>query len=287
MKAMRRACPDCRADLPEEPVEECPLCKVRLAPEPGTKLVSVISADSVLQAHFVKSMLEGSRIPTWIQGEFSHALWGGVDLWESKQGVHVVVSEKDEELARKVLCARGIVCQVTPGEVETLLQDHVLPAKRSGAEGIEKLIPILAMNKKEVLASVVRLVAEKESHGIRFLESVLAEAVEQGEEWLAARLADSLDGMNISGLPKRLAAVSDGERRALAASVISRLRRLGRESLGTLVDLLEDPYLQVRNEAIEGLFAMTEQDYGYEPEAPPEERARAIEEWRAQIDRMD
>ena len=138
---VQNECPKCGADLGEGADEACPFCGARPAPPPGARLVRVIAADGIAEAGVIRSILEGSRIPAWIEGEHVLALWGGLNVWEGGAGVSVVVPGSLEEEARKVLCLRGIACQVTPGEVEALLRDHVRPALRKGEGGRRRSSP--------------------------------------------------------------------------------------------------------------------------------------------------
>ena len=65
-----------------------------------------------------------------------------------------------------------------------------------------------------------------------------------------------------------------------AAAALSHLERHRRGAIGLLIDLLEDDRVDVRNEAIEALFSLVGDDHGYEPDAPPEDRAEAVQIWR-------
>lgn len=281
---MVTSCPGCKADLPDESEKTCPFCEGRLA-APGDRLVPVMVTSNISQAQYIKALLEGSQVQAWIQNEHTHATWGGIDFWEWKGGVYVVVPREEEERAREVLCLRGVVCKIAPGEVDGLLEGHVRPAMRAGSGGAKGLVPTLALNKKEVIREVVQTVAEEEG-GLHFVETVLQEAISQGEDWLAARLAGSLDGLDaaeVVAIPSRLASVIDGEARRRGAAAIAQMSRHAAEATRILVSLLDDPEVKVREEAIEGLFSLVGEDLGFEPDDPPEERARVIQRWRERI----
>ena len=147
--------------------------------------------------------------------------------------------------------------------------------------GREDLVQTLALNKKEVVARVARAVIDERVDGAPFIESLLLEACRQDEGQVLASLADVLDELGPGDLPQRLGQVPDDETRARAARAIARLHRHRPDALSVLVDLLEDPAIEVRSEAIEGLFSLEGEDLGYEPDASPEERARAVDRWHS------
>ncbi|MCZ6601559.1 MAG: DUF2007 domain-containing protein, partial [Planctomycetota bacterium] len=188
---MSSSCPECKADLPDESVEACPSCGQAVPVPKGDHLVPLIQAESLAHANLIKSLLDGGRIPSWIRNADSHAMWGGLDF-----GIFVLVPKSDEEQARKVLCARGVVCEATTEEVNAMLEDHVRPALESGLEGATRLVPILATNNKEIVVRVVRALHRKGEEGLLFLGSLLEESVSQGDDWLSARLAESIDGLD-------------------------------------------------------------------------------------------
>lgn len=283
---MEKSCPKCKADLPEEPGKICPVCKSRLPSAANARFVTVFLANDILQAQLVKSMLEGSRIGAWIQAEGTHKTWGGIDFWENKSGVGIQVAEMEEEMARKVLCLRGVVCQVTPGEVDSLMIDHVLPAASAGADAAKGLVGVLALNKKEVVAAVVHRLHESGEVGTRFLEAVLVEACRSGETRLTGSLAQALDEAGSPVLPSRLTELVGEDGRVGAAWAIAHMKKHRTEAMGALIFLLDDPDAEVRSEAIEGLFSLEGKDFGFEPDAPPEKRAAAVERWRVYHERL-
>ncbi len=281
---MSSSCPECKADLPDESVEACPFCGKAVPLPKGDHLVPLIQAESLAHANLIKSLLDGGRIPSWIRNADSHAMWGGLAILEG--GIIVLVPKSAEEQARKVLCARGVVCEATTEEVNAMLEDHVSPALQAGREGATRLVPILAANNKEIVVRVVRALQRKGEEGLLFLGSLLEESVSQGDDWLSARLAESIDGLDaseLSDLPVRLIGKTSDDRLVLAISAIARMRRLRKEAVRSLVPLLQHHDMSVRAEAIEGLFSLEGFDLDYEPDAPDQERMQAVERWQSHI----
>ena len=276
-------CPRCQADIPPEPVEVCPFCGANLWPVLGGSPVPLIVADTMSHGILIRSILFGSRIPTWIPDENARRLWGmrveGLEL----DGVPLVVPEYMLGKARDVLCMHGIACQVTPGEVEDLIRDRVDPALAKGEGGAESLVPVLAANKKEVVSRIIEDLAGRGEEGAAFVRAVLLEACRQEKTVLARSIARTLDRLGDAGLADWLASAPDAVTRARAASALAALGRHHEKAVRVLVGLLEDESIDVRGEAIEGLFSLEGEDYGYEPDAPLEERRRAVARWREQI----
>jgi hypothetical protein len=265
-----KECERCRADLREVEGDRCPFCGARIVLESPTRMIRIFSTDSHPQAGMIKSLLEGRGIPANIAGEYDY-----LALPETRpDGYRVEVAAILEERARQALCIAGIVCQVEPGEVEALIRDHVRPAMEKGVDGAGDLISLLSMNKKEVVARVGEIIVKED---LPFLETLLARACESGEERVVRALMPSL------GDPGRLLSGTSGRARAFAAGAAALRKEWREDAMRVLVDLLEDPDEDVRGEAIEGLFSVTGEDLGYEPDAPPEERERIVGLWRDRV----
>jgi hypothetical protein len=266
-----KECKECRADLGEGKGDVCPFCGARTVQESPTKMIGLFFSDNLTQATMIRALLEKRGIPALMTGEFDPYL--GIPESQGK-GYGIQVSAVLEERAREILCAAGIVCQVEPGEVEGLIRDHVRPAMEKGADGAGDLVDVLRMNKKEVVAGIGEILAKED---LPFLEALITQACESGEERVVRSLIPAL------GDPSRLLSGTSGKGRAVAAAAAAREVKWRDDAMRVLVDLLEDSDEEVRSEAIEGLFSVTGEDLGYEPDAPPEERQRVVGLWKARV----
>jgi hypothetical protein len=276
---MIRHCRECGEAIREEGGGICRVCGATCGPSSGTRLVPVLDAESMPQAGMIRAILEGRRIPCNIRGEYGTLIGVGMagDLGMERGGIVVEVPDHLEARAREILCGAGIACRIEPGEVETVLRDHALPAMRQGIPGAGDLVPVLVLNKREVVTEIVLRIA---SEDLPFAEAVLVQACVQGEAYLAGIISRAIDEMHVPDLPGSILSVTEGRARAIAAGAVARMRRHEDETVRALVSLLEDPDEEVRTEAIEGLFSITETTLDYEPDAPEEEREKAVERWK-------
>ena len=91
-----------------------------------------------------------------------------------------------------------------------------------------------------------------------------------------------MDGDPPEGLDALLEACgaeSDPKRRRNLAELLEKLPSCRPEAL--LVGLLSDAEREVREAAVESLFSLTGDDFGYEPDAPQEERRAAVRRWES------
>ena len=272
-------CPECGYEAQVE-YEVCPFCGHGLTTEQKTDLVKVFVAENAPQAGLVRSILEGVRIPVYIPSDIMRTIYLDVPISDFGDGLALEIPSACLERAHEVLCAAGIVCRAEPGEVDAVWREHVAPAVAKGAEGAADVVGMLDLNNKAVTAQIAARIGEVDAP---FLEGVLLEACRQDKPRLAAALARALDVHDEGGLAGRVAEIPDGATRAVAATALAYLEEHTDAALRSLVQLLEDGVEEVRDAAIEGLFSLVGEDFGFEPDAPPEERNDAVRRWKARI----
>jgi HEAT repeat protein len=153
---------------------------------------------------------------------------------------------------------------------------------RRGEPAIPELLEVVWKGESGEQRRAAELLAELGVAGAQALTEIARKAIVEGDRERLQPIAFGL--RNVHGYRPDEAFspfLEDGSAtaRALAAIVVG---RTGKESaVKLLVPLLEDPELEVREEAIEGLYQITHEDYDYEADADPADRAAAIARWKS------
>jgi hypothetical protein len=170
-----------------------------------------------------------------------------------------------------------------PVDVLRLTDDEILAR---GASVHSELVDAVFRGSPAHAARGVDLLARMGDEGRRLLVEILLEAsAAKKRNFVSAflffvrpyRLIPPKEGLDA------LAAAPDPEVRRLGVEITGRL--LGREGAPALVRMLEDESEEVRDEAIEALFRIFSQDFGFDPAGPERERAAAVERWRRHVAR--
>ncbi len=272
-------CTECGYQAQVE-VDVCPSCGHGLSVEQKSDLVKVFVAENPVQANLVRSILEGVRIPVYIPSEFVRILAFDPEVMDLSKGVALEIPSSTVERANEVLCAAGVVCRAEPGEVDAVWREHVAPAVAKAEEGAPDVVAVLDLNNMAVTEQIASRLGEVDR---RFLEQVFLEACRQDKPRLAAALARTLDAHDDDDLAERVTAIPDGPTRAVAATALAHLKGHTEAAIRSLVWLLEDDAEAVRDAAIEGLFSLVGEDFGFEPDAPVEERNDAVQRWKDRV----
>ncbi|GIW71388.1 MAG: hypothetical protein KatS3mg102_0930 [Planctomycetota bacterium] len=251
------------------------------------ELVPVYNAADLTEAQLVKGLLESAQVPCAIEDDASGALTDAL-TGARLDGTDVFVPAAYVEAARRVLAAHGYAAGIDRERATELVQ--LLEAALGGGEqerarfleALEeepsretRLAVLRALERlphlEEAIATLVRASLNAEEEGRVLEDLALLVAEREMPRTLAARLAADLAEATRS---------DSAARRRRAATALGKLRGVG--AARSLVALLEDPDESVRDAAIESLYALTGgESFGYEPDAPPAERAAAVERWRA------
>lgn len=262
-------------------------------------LVKIHNVGSIAEARLVKGTLESFHIPSVVEDDVMETLQGF--LPSQLDGIDIFVPAEFEARARAVLCERGIVCGLDQKEVEAFLAEKVVPAFEGGEAEREALGAALAEApsrdfRREVLARIAR----RGKAGLEIVRDLLRSACRAGatEPRAEAEGASDLHPL-VADVPKladsgtfgpeapvaivsdlaRLASDPSPEVRRRAAAALGRIRGAGAGA--ALVTLLDDPERDVRDEAIESLFALSSgETFGYDPDADPGRQHEPIARWR-------
>ena len=165
-----------------------------------------------------------------------------------------------------------------------LLQESMSTIVRRGPAVIPDLLSIVWRGDNDARLRAAQILAEMGVAGAQALTEVGRKAVVEGER---DRLHAIMKGLaEVHGYrPDESFGPFVEDRnsttRALAAMVIGRTGSA--TSIHLLVPLLEDPEVEVREEAIEGLYHIAHEDLGFEADAPDADRAAAVAKWKARV----
>lgn len=179
--------------------------------------------------------------------------------------------------AKDLLCANGVVCEVSERLLRRALEEIVQPLLNARGSKLERLLYFVKINNKETLRAL-------------FEATLLCPGGRELLEDLFFAMAE--DGLALSTLARTIEAEASpafGEKFQLEAATTDKNARIALFEvlakfhaspwrLPALATGLLDPDAEIREAASESLFALQVDDAGYDPEAPPEERKAAVEE---------
>ncbi len=102
---------------------------------------------------------------------------------------------------------------------------------------------------------------------------------EADQRWKAVESLEKISGPQAVRLVARALQDKDIWVRRLAAEVLGRMGR--EEAVGPLIEALSDPELMIRAAALTSLRTLTGKSFGYDPNASPGARRRALLLWKA------
>ncbi len=199
-------------------------------------------------------------------------------IWSAEE--FCVPAERLQE-AKDLLCAQGIVCDVSERLLTRSLDEIVRPLLGVKGCDLDRLIRFVRINNKETVRALFEATL-KESGGLELLEDLFfklaAEPEGSRDLRILARVGKDAvrDGFWQRFLPAVMGATK--ETRIALLDVLQELT-MSSQLVKALVEALRDHDGEVREAASESLFALHEQDFGYDPEDPEDEREEAIEKF--------
>jgi len=151
----------------------------------------------------------------------------------------------------------------------------------AGVEAIEKLV-LGAHLPQGVRAFAAQALARMDSERSRAAaDRALARAIAAQDDAGTHELVTGMHAgspWSLSAETRALIRSKDPATRALAATAAGNLHC--EEALEDLVGALSDPEIAVRGAAIDALFTLAGETFGYEPDSPEAKRREAVEMWR-------
>lgn len=144
---------------------------------------------------------------------------------------------------------------------------------------VEQLLERLKSPDKAPRASAMRALGQRKVRGaVGPIAACLADPDEQIRVTALEALADIGDA---SSVPSIVGCLGDPSARVVIAAIRAAARFPAKDVTPSLIGLLDHAAVGVRLNAFEALRELTRLDFGYDPEASAEDRARRIGMWRA------
>jgi hypothetical protein len=241
-------------------------------------LVSLTNTQNPYQQSIIEAILREAEIPFTVRdGAAPTAYLGTVGPLTFQQ--FFVPPERLQE-AKEILCANGVVCEVSPHLLSRSLEEIVKPLLASQERQLDRLARFVEINNKETVRALSEAVL-KESGGCELLEELFFFLARNGSSVALRTLARSLHQKMNAGFGDRFQAeLAHGEKKTRLA-LLEVLPELppSRDRARALASALRDRDGEIREAASEALFGLGLKDFGYDPEDPPAEREAAVKEF--------
>src|SRR5574341_89021 len=187
--------------------------------------------------------------------------------------------------AKDVLCANGIVCEVSERLLRRSLDEIVVPLLGAKDRDLDRLIRFVQINNKETVRALFEATL-KEEGGQAIIEDLFFQLAAEPEDARDLRiLARVLKDRITPAFWERFLSEATGDLTDVRLALLEVLNELplSTQRVEALVRGLRDPDDDIRDAASEALFALHHTDFGYDPEAPENEREEAIEKFLGKL----
>jgi hypothetical protein len=179
--------------------------------------------------------------------------------------------------AKDVLCAAGIVCDVSERLLRRTLDEVVKPLLESRERELGRLLHLVEVNNKETVAALFEATLEL-AGGRELLEELFFAMAREGLGRILI-LARALRDRTTAGFDDRFQAEAIHGDRETRISLLGTVQEFPASywQASVLGAALLDRDSEIRDSGSEALFALKGEDCGYDPEAPPAEREEAVQ----------
>lgn len=179
--------------------------------------------------------------------------------------------------AKDVLCANGVVCDVSERLLKRCLEEVVRPLLGREGRDFTHLLHLVDVNNKETVLALFDHTLEY-AGGRELLEDLFFRMARDGSGRLLilARALSGNEGPSFGARFRREAIAGESETRIALVEVLPEFGE-GSWQLSVLAALLLDPAGDIREAASEALFSLRGEDCGYDPESPPAEREATVQ----------
>lgn len=235
------------------------------------------------EARIIKGILESFNIPCVAEDDTGDMVSMPTEL----DGIDILVPAQFAQKARDVLCERNIVCGIEPGRLEALLGE-VNEKLASDAEGLKAIAGKVGEETRDYRHEALTKIGKRGEDGFKLLRALLVAALHTDDENPVAHDVAYLTDLGTFGKERALLILADLDQQAKDpdAAVRKRVARsLGRlHGVGAapaLVDFLLDDDAGARDEALEGLYALSNgETFDFDPDLTPASQEEAILKWR-------
>ncbi|MCZ6619713.1 MAG: hypothetical protein O7E57_16455, partial [Gammaproteobacteria bacterium] len=231
------------------------------------------------QCSLVEEILKDARIPLVTQYSSGFAIAFGLQSTEGDLGDQVFMVPEDRlQEAKDILCANGVLCDISERLLRRCLTDIVEPLLKNQKQDFDRLIRFVAVNNKETVRAVFQFTIAEEG-GEKLLVDLFFMMAQEGSPGLK-KLARVLNATMDDDFGKRFLSEANGGAKTTRLSLLDIIPDLPVTSwrIESLAAALRDEDEEIRDAGSEALFAMAGVDYGYEPDAAPDRREAAVQQ---------
>jgi len=236
--------------------------------------VLLTTAANSFQKSLIEEILRTSGIPFLTQNADPMAALGAAGLLVGEQ--FRVPRDRLQE-AKDILCANGVVCEVSGRLLNRALEEIVKPLLGNRERELGGLLRFVEVNNKETVRALFEGTM-KEQGGPDLLEDLFFQLARQGTAGLKVLARAARPKMNAAFADRFHSEGTLGEK-SLRLTLLDVLPELPPtyQRLQVLAAGLRDRDSEIREAASEALFAAEENDHGYDPSDPPAEREAAVQ----------
>ena len=245
-------------------------------------LVPLTSCHGAYQTTMIEGVLESAAIPYALRDGSLEHLAVALGASEMPLGSKVVLVPRDRlQEAKDVLCANGVVCEVSERLLRRAVEEIVKPLlPASSGRDLSRLTRFLEVNNKETVKALLEETLELEG-GRDLLEDTFF-LLDQEEDLASLRMVARAVGKGARPqfFERLEEAIRSGDlRRQIAFLEVLRELPETPERAAVLALALRSSQAEVREEAEEALFSLGKGDFGYEADGEAEEREAAVERY--------
>jgi hypothetical protein len=246
----------------------------RLVAGGGAEQVVLINLPTPYAADLVAGLLREEGISAFVDAAHVTTLGPAVGT-AALEGLKVLVPRSQLEQAHEILAEQDIPESAWPREVEQAYA-QILGGTLAAPADPARTLELLGELRRDVRTGVLRRSVGAGPQARQVVLAMLSSGVQAGRlelvEDLAAALAWTGDGVAVLDLRTFLCGNKD-----VRLAVVRALSQVDHPFVQkVLVDCLDDSSPQVRDEALESLFARTGETFGFDPAIPLEDARHKI-----------
>lgn len=251
------------------------------------ELAKIHNVKDIHEGRLVKGILESFHIPCVIEGDVTDTLQGMLPA--ALDGIDVFVPASFAAKAKLVLCERNIVCGIDSKRLQELLEEGRLArAEKGDAAAREEVLRPLSEETRDHRHEALQRIGRRGREGLELVRALTRDAIRlDGESPLVLDVATIADhgafgkhwNLLFADDLAKLGKEAEARVRKRAAQALGRLRGAGAAPI--LVGLLSDDDAEVRDEALESLYALSGgETFDFDPALSAEGQPEAVAAWR-------
>ena len=239
------------------------------------KFVQLAVASNPVQRTLIEGSLKRASIPfSVIDGPAPEVILGALSPLVY---LEFRVSPERLQEAKDVLCASGLVCEVSDRLLQRSLEEAVKPLLGKQERDFQQLLHLAEVNNKETVRALFDATIELDG-GRELLEDLFFQMAGEGQGRLVVLARALREGTGDAFSDRFRSETTSGakETRITLLGVLPELPPSPSRTQALAAALL-DPDAEVRDAASEAMFDAEGEVFGYDPEASEQEREKAVE----------